>query len=55
MEAIDIPAEPLADWLRIIEAEYFAEYLPAGGAAVKFVIADDPAARKLPAATKALA
>jgi hypothetical protein len=55
MEAIDIPAEPLADWLRIIEAEYFAEYLPAGGAAVKFVIADDPAARELPAATKALA
>src|SRR5437867_4275507 len=31
-------AVDLADWLSIVEREYLADFVPAGGAAVKFVV-----------------
>jgi hypothetical protein len=55
MESLDVQAVPLAEWLRIVEAEYFDEYLPAGGAAVKFVLADDETARDVPHAATDMA
>jgi hypothetical protein len=55
MDVIDVQALPTERWLRVIEPEYFADYLPAGGAAVKFVIADDAAIVRLRHATEALA
>lgn len=41
MDVIDVQALPTDRWLQVIDAEYFAEYLPSGGAAAKFVIAED--------------
>jgi hypothetical protein len=41
MDVIDVQALPIERWLTVIEPEYFAEFLPAGGATAKFVIADD--------------
>jgi hypothetical protein len=32
---------PLAEWLSVVEREYLTEFVPAGGAAVKFAIMDD--------------
>jgi BREX system ATP-binding protein BrxC/D len=55
MDVIDVQALPTERWLQVIEPEYFAEYLPAGGAAAKFVIADDDAIDHLRHATEALA
>jgi hypothetical protein len=55
MDVIDVQALPTAQWLRVIEPEYFAEYLPAGGAAAKFVIADEAAIVLLDQALAALA
>jgi len=52
---IDVQALPTERWLRVIEPEYFADYLPAGGAAAKFVIADDAAFARLHAAAAGLA
>jgi hypothetical protein len=46
---------PLGEWLRIIEAEYFSDYIPSGGAAVKFLIADEKPAADLPFLTTELA
>jgi P-loop Domain of unknown function (DUF2791) len=43
MDALTTPLLPLAEWLSIIEREYLAEYVPAGGGAVKFAILDDGA------------
>ena len=43
MDVLTTPPLPLADWLSVIEREYLAEFLPAGGAAVKFAILDDAA------------
>jgi hypothetical protein len=43
MDVLTTPPLPLAEWLSIIEREYLADYLPAGGAAVKFAILDDDA------------
>jgi hypothetical protein len=43
MDALTTPLLPLPEWLSIIEREYLAEYVPAGGAAVKFAILDDGA------------
>jgi hypothetical protein len=40
MQVLDVQKLKLDHWLQIIEGEYFAEYLPAGGAAAKFVVAD---------------
>ena len=40
MQVLDVRPLKLDRWLQIIEGEYFAEYLPAGGAAAKFVVAD---------------
>ena len=34
---------PLAEWLSVVEREYLTEFVPAGGAAVKFAILDDDA------------
>jgi hypothetical protein len=55
MDVIDVQALPIERWLQVIEPEYFADYLPAGGAAVKFVIADDAAIIRLGDAAQALA
>jgi P-loop Domain of unknown function (DUF2791) len=41
MDVLTTPPLPLAEWLSIIEREYLLEYVPAGGAAVKFAILDD--------------
>src|SRR5215207_9901195 len=35
-------AVPADEWLEIIDKEYFRGFLPGGGAAVKFAMADDP-------------
>jgi bacteriophage exclusion system BrxC/D-like protein len=43
MDVLTTPRLPLAEWLAIIEREYLAEYVPAGGAAVKFALLDDAA------------
>ena len=43
MDVLTTPRLPLAEWLSIIEREYLAEYVPAGGGAVKFAILDDAA------------
>ena len=43
MDVLVTPPIPLAEWLSVIEREYLAEFLPAGGAAVKFAILDDAA------------
>jgi hypothetical protein len=51
MQVLDVQPLKLDRWLQTIEQEYFAEYLPAGGAAAKFVVGDPPAlARLVPAA-----
>ena len=43
MDVLTTPPLPLAEWLSIVEREYLADYVPAGGAAVKFAILDDSA------------
>jgi len=55
MDVIDVLALPTERWLHVIEPEYFAEYLPAGGAAAKFVIADEAGIARLRHAAAALA
>ena len=55
MDVIDVQALPIERWLHVIEREYFADYLPAGGAAAKFVIADAAAIARLRHAADALA
>lgn len=55
MDVIDVQALPTERWLNVIEPEYFTEYLPAGGAAAKFVIADDAGIARLRHAAAALA
>lgn len=47
MEVIDSPALPLDQWIRVMEREYLNAFLPAGGAAVKFVIAGEDTAETL--------
>jgi BREX system ATP-binding protein BrxC/D len=55
MDVFDVQALPIEHWLRLIEHEYFSDYLPAGGAAAKFVIADETTINRLPQAIDALA
>lgn len=55
MDVIDVQALPAARWLEVVEQEYFAHYLPSGGAAAKFVVADDAGIRRLRPAVAALA
>jgi hypothetical protein len=55
MDVIDVQALPIQRWLNVIEPEYFSEFLPAGGAAAKFVIAEDAAIAHLTHAAEALA
>jgi hypothetical protein len=55
MDVIDVQPLPIERWLQAIEPEYFAEYLPAGGAAAKFVIADDLTIARLHEAAGSLA
>ena len=43
MDVLTTPPLPLAEWLSIVERDYLAEFIPAGGAAVKFAILDDAA------------
>ena len=35
-----------ADWLRVVRREYIEDYIPAGGAAVKFIVPADDAGRE---------
>ena len=44
METIELQALPIEQWLPTIEREYFSAYLPAGGGAIKFVVADEQTA-----------
>jgi len=41
MDVLTIPPLPLAEWLSVIEREYLSTFVPAGGAAVKFVVLDN--------------
>jgi hypothetical protein len=43
MDVLTTPPLPLAEWLSVVEREYLSDYVPAGGAAVKFAILDDRA------------
>ena len=47
MEVIDCPALPFDQWIGVMQREYFDAFLPAGGAAVKFVIAGEDTAETL--------
>ncbi|MEJ0019421.1 MAG: BREX system ATP-binding domain-containing protein [Acetobacteraceae bacterium] len=40
MDVLTTPKLPLAEWLSLVERDYLAAFLPAGGAAVKFAILD---------------
>jgi hypothetical protein len=40
MDVLTTPRLPLAEWLTIIEREYFSGFIPEGGAAVKIAILD---------------
>ena len=46
---LEIRTEPLrpAEWLGVIEREYFKDFLHAGGAAAKFVIGDEAAQEEI--------
>ena len=55
MQVLDVQPLTLDRWLEIIEQEYFAEYLPTGGAAAKFVVGDSTALARLQPAAAALA
>ena len=41
MDVLTTTLLPLAEWLSVVEREYLAEFVPAGGAAVKVAILDD--------------
>ena len=43
MDVLTTPPLPLAEWLSVMEREYLSEFVPAGGAVVKFAILDDGA------------
>ena len=55
MDVIDVQPVPLTRWLQLIEPEYFTQYLPAGGAGVKFLIGDESAIVHVRDATPVLA
>jgi len=55
MEVLAGQDEPLDRWLRVIEREYFTEYLPAGGATVKIAVADATTITRLAEETAGLA
>ena len=40
-------AIPAAEWLDLIERDYLADFVPSGGAAVKFVVVDEPDSARL--------
>jgi hypothetical protein len=41
METIELLPLPIQQWLPTIEREYFQDYLPAGGCAIKFAVANE--------------
>jgi hypothetical protein len=43
MDVLTTPPLPLAEWLSVVEREYLSEFVPAGGAAVKFAILENGA------------
>ena len=43
MDVLTTPPLPLSEWLSVIEREYLTDFVPAGGAAVKFAILEDEA------------
>jgi hypothetical protein len=43
MDVLMTPPLPLAEWLSVVEREYLSEFVPAGGAGVKFAILDSDA------------
>lgn len=48
MDVVNVQAVPLDRWLRVIELEYFEDFLPAAGGATRFLIGDDAALARLP-------
>jgi P-loop Domain of unknown function (DUF2791) len=43
VDVLMTPPLPFAEWLSVVEREYLSEFVPAGGAAVKFAILDSDA------------
>ena len=43
MDVLTTPPLPLSEWLSVIECEYLTDFVPAGGAAVKFAILENEA------------
>jgi hypothetical protein len=43
MDVLTTPPLPLAEWLLVVEREYLAGFMPAGGASVKMAVGDDAA------------
>ena len=43
MDVLTTKPLPLAEWLSLLDREYLSEFVPAGGASVKFAILDDEA------------
>ena len=41
MDVLNTKPLPLAEWLSLLDREYLSEFVPAGGASVKFAILDD--------------
>jgi hypothetical protein len=55
METIDVRPLSIDRWLEVVEPEYFAAYLPEGGAGAKFVVGDEAAIARLRQAVVELA
>lgn len=55
MDVIDVQALPVDQWLHVVEPEYFAGYVPDGGAGARFVIGDGPALARVQHAAADLA
>lgn len=43
MDVLTTPPLPLSEWLSVVDREYLSDYVPAGGATVKFAILDNGA------------
>src|SRR5689334_5069836 len=55
MDVRDVPAVPLDAWLALLEREYLRDFLPAGGAGVKFAVAGSEILDRIPGAAAGLA
>src|SRR3954452_7755814 len=55
MDVMDVPAVSLDAWLAVLDREYLRDFLPAGGAGVKFVVAGPEVLDRIPGAAAGLA